>query len=196
MGSPLANAAQFLISTLFGIYILIVALRFVFQWIRADFYNPISQFIVKASNPPLIFLRRFIPGYGGIDWPSIVLILALQMLETTLLFLIVSGRMPALPGLFVISVAELLKLFIYIFTFAIIIQIIISWVNPGTYNPVTVLLYKITDPLLLPARRLIPPMGGLDFSPMAVLIVLQLSIILFINPLMGFGYSLASYGLG
>ena len=75
--------------------------------------------------------------------------------------------------------------------FAIIIQVIISWVSPGTYNPVTVVLYKLTEPLLRPARRYIPPMGGLDFSAIAVFIILRLITILFINPLAGFGLSLA-----
>jgi YggT family protein len=190
-GSPLGEATQFLISTIFGIYIIIVALRFLLQVVRADFYNPLSQFVVKATTPPLRILRRFIPGYAGIDWPSIVLLVSLQMLEIFLLTLVGPGGVPALPGLFVISVSELFRLIINIFTFAIIIQIVISWVNPGAYNPITVLLYKLTEPLLAPARRYIPPMGGIDFSPMAVLIILQLLIILFINPLALLGAQVA-----
>ena len=190
MGNPAADAGQYLISTIFGIYILIVALRFLLQWVRADFYNPVSQFIVKATNPPLRFLRRWIPGYKGIDFPSILLMLVLQMIEVSLLSLIGLGRIPSFPGLLLLGFAEILQLIIYIFFFSIIIQIILSWVNPGAYNPATVILYKLNEPLLRPARRLIPPLSGLDFSPMVVLILLQLVIILFIRPLIVLGYSI------
>lgn len=194
MGSPLSEAGQFLISTIFGLYILIVALRFLLHWVQADFYNPVSQFVVKATNLPLKYLRRWIPGYAGIDWSSLVLMLVLQAIEIVLLWSISTGRIPAPTGLLVLSFAEILELAVYIFFFAIIIQIIISWVNPGAYNPITIILYKLTDPLLRPARRLIPPISGLDFSPMAVLIGLQLIIILFIKPLAYWGYSLSGQG--
>ncbi len=192
-GSPLSDAGIFLVNTVFGLYILIVALRFLLQCVRADFYNPISQFLVTFTNPPLRFLRRFIPGFAGIDWPSLLLMLALQSLELVITGLLGPGQIPALPGLLVLSIATLLKLFIYIFFFAIFIRIIISWVNPGAYNPVTVILHRLTDPLLRPARRLIPPISGLDLSPMVVIVALQLMIILFIKPLTDLGYSLSGY---
>ena len=86
MGNPyVGNAATFLISTLFSFYILLVLLRMLLGWVRADFYNPISQFLVKATNPPLIPLRRFIPGYGGVDLAAVVLLIALQALELLLI---------------------------------------------------------------------------------------------------------------
>lgn len=192
-GSPLSDAGIFLVNTVFGLYILLVALRFLLQCVRADFYNPISQFLVTFTNPPLRFLRRFIPGFAGIDWPSLLLMLALQSLELVITGLLGAGQIPALPGLLVLSIAALLKLFIYIFFFAIFIQIIISWVNPGAYNSATVILSRLTDPLLRPARRLIPPISGLDLSPMVVIVALQLMIILFIKPLTYLGYSLSGY---
>ncbi|MFQ5659467.1 MAG: YggT family protein [Gammaproteobacteria bacterium] len=194
-GSYLSEAGVFLITTLFDLYILAVVLRFLLQCVRADFYNPISQFLITVSNPPLRLLRRWIPGFGGIDWPSVVLILALQALELTLVGLIGSGRLLALPGLIVLSIASLLKLIIYIFFIAIFIQVIISWVSPGAYNPVTVLLFQLTDPLMRPARRILPPISGLDLSPMLVLIGLQLMIILLVKPLTYFAYSISGYGL-
>lgn len=192
-GSPLSDAGIFLVNTVFGLYILLVALRFLLQCVRADFYNPISQFLVTFTNPPLRFLRRFIPGFAGIDWPSLLLMLALQSLELVITGLLGAGQIPALPGLLVLSIAALLKLFIYIFFFAIFIQIIISWVSPGAYNSATVILSRLTDPLLRPARRLIPPISGLDLSPMVVIVALQLMIILFIKPLTYLGYSLSGY---
>ena len=192
-GSSLSEAGIFLITVIFNLYILAVALRFLLQCVRADFYNPISQLLVTITNPVLRPMRRWIPGAGGIDLSSLLLMFVLKSIELMLIWLISTGRIPALPGLFVISIAKLLNLMIYIFFFAILIQVIISWVNPGAYNPVTVLLYRLTDPLMRPARRLIPPMGGLDLSPMVVLIALQLIIILFIKPLILMGNSLTGF---
>ena len=190
-GNSVSEALIFLVNTVFGIYLLAVALRFLLQWARADFYNPISQFVVAVTNPPLRLLRRIIPGFAGIDWPSLVLLIAVKCAELSLESLIAAHRFMNIAGLLVLCVAELLELFVYIFMFAIIIQIILSWVSPGAYNPATVILYRLTDPLLRPARRLVPPIGGLDFSPMLPIVVLQLLIILVIKPLAGLGYSLS-----
>ena len=193
MDGALGDALNFLIRTLFDLYIIVVALRFLLQWVRADFYNPLSQFLVRATNPLLRPLRRIIPGYGGIDFASVILMLLLKAAEISILGLVAAGRIPAPLGLLVLSLAEVLRLLIYIFMFAIIIQVVLSWVNPGAYNPATVLIYRLTEPLLEPARRLIPPMGGLDFSPLVVLILLQLTIILIIRPLLQFGFSLSGF---
>lgn len=182
-GSYVGNAATFLVETLFGLYILIVMLRFLLQWVRADFYNPVSQFLVKITTPPLRPLRRVIPGWAGMDLAAVVLMLVLQMLALTLIAL-VRGVEPALGPLLVVSIAELVSLLLNVFLFSIIIQVILSWVNPGAYNPVTGLLYSLNEPLLRPARRLIPPISGLDLSPIAVLIGIQVLKMLLIPPLM------------
>jgi YggT family protein len=193
MDGVFSDALSFLIRTLFDLYIAAVALRFLLQWVRADFYNPISQFLVRITNPPLRPLRRVIPGYAGMDFASLALMIGLKAVEIAILGLVAAGRVPAPLGLLVISLAEVLKLMIYICMFAIIIEVILSWVNPGAYNPATVLIYRLTEPLLEPARRLIPPMGGLDFSPLVVLILLQLTIILVVRPLLQFGFSLSGF---
>ncbi len=183
MGGPyVGNAATFLIETLFGLYILVVMLRFILQWVRADFYNPVSQFIVKATQPPLQPLRRLIPGTRGVDLASVVLMFVLQFLALWLTFRLV-GASPGPVGLAVYAVAELLRLLVNVFFFAVIIQVIISWVNPGAYNPVTSLLHSLTEPLMAPARRLMPPIQGFDLSPIPVLIALQLVKFLLIAPL-------------
>ncbi|MEJ2760449.1 MAG: YggT family protein, partial [Gammaproteobacteria bacterium] len=135
MNGALGDALNFLIRTLFELYIVVVALRFLLQWVRADFYNPLSQFLVRATNPLLRPLRRIIPGYGGMDLASVVLMLLLKAAEICILGLVVAGRIPAPLGLLVLSLAEILRLVIYIFMFAIIIQVVLSWVNPGAYNP-------------------------------------------------------------
>lgn len=183
------NAATFLISTLFGLYLIAVMLRFLFQLTRADFYNPVSQFIVRVTNPPLLPLRRIIPGVAGIDLASVVLLIVLQMLELSLTYWI-NGFSPHVVGVFVLSIGKLLSLVISIFFFTILIQVIISWVNPGAYNPITGLLYSLNEPLLEPARRLIPPISGLDLSPLVVIILLQLTSYLVVAPISDMGKGL------
>ncbi|RKZ37744.1 MAG: YggT family protein [Gammaproteobacteria bacterium] len=178
MGGPyVGNALTFLTSTIIGLYILIVMLRFLFQLVRADFYNPVSQFLVKATNLPLKPMRRVIPGYGGIDLAAVALLLALQLLELWLRYWL-QGHSPQVSGLAVLAVAELLSLAKNVFLFSILIQVVLSWVNPGIHNPVTNLLYSLNEPLLAPARRLVPPISGMDLSPIVVLIGLQLLAIL------------------
>jgi len=189
----LSNAGVFLIQTLFGIYEVIILLRFLLQLVRADFYNPISRFIVKATSLPLRPLRRIIPGVAGMDMASLVLLLVVIVVELLLLSMVANLPMPALPGLIALALVELLKLLIYVFLFSVFVLAILSWVSPGGYNPVANLLYQVTAPLMRPARRLLPPMGGLDLSPMIVMIVLYLMILLVIHPLQDWAANLA-YG--
>ncbi len=189
-GNYAEHAGVFLIQTLFGLYILAIMLRFLLQWVRADFYNPVSQFLVKITNPLLKPLRRLIPGFWGMDLAAIVLMLLLQMLELFLVGVVVGQAFKPL-GVLLMSAGELLSLAVYVFMFAIIIQIILSWIQPGSYNPVIGLVNRIAEPLLAPARRLIPPISGLDLSPLAVLILLQLTQILLVSPVKDFGRMLA-----
>lgn len=191
-GGYFSQAFIFLISTIFDIYLLAVVLRFLLQLFRADFYNPISQLLVKITNPPLKYIRKFVPGYKGKDWSSIVLMIIIKSVEISLISLISSGRMLAIHSLLFLSLAGILKLVINIFLISIFIQVILSWVNPGAYNPATVILNRLTEPLLSPARKIVPPIGGLDLSPILVIILLQLSIILIVAPLEHFGISLSS----
>lgn len=171
-GSYLSNPLNFLISTLFDLYILAVMLRFLFQLVRADFYNPVSQFLVKITSPVLIPLRRMIPGIGGIDVAAIVLMLLLVLVKLVILSLITGNGLHA--GLLaILSVSELVDLTFNVFIFAILIQVIISWINPQSYNPVTGILHQLTEPVLRPARRLIPPMSGFDLSPLVAMLALQ-----------------------
>ncbi|MDX2478656.1 MAG: YggT family protein [Gammaproteobacteria bacterium] len=185
-GQYLANGAAFVIQTLFGLYILAVLLRFLFQLVKAPFRNPVSQFIVTITNPVLRHFRRFIPGYGGIDIASLVLMMTLQMLELLLISLLF-GTPASAVGLFVLAVGKLLEMTIYIFMFAIFARIIISWVNPQLYNPMTLLLASMTDFMMQPARRLIPPIGMLDLSPMIVFLILGLVLRLIVQPILDIG---------
>ena len=189
--NPISQALVFLVDMLLGLYILAVLLRFLFQVVRADFYNPFSQALVTITNPTLAPLRRMIPGLYGIDVAAIVLLLILQCLKNFIIWLI-QGVQPKVMGLAVVSAVELLQLTLWVFIIAIFIRVILSWVSPyaAHQNPVVGLLNNLTDPLMRPARQVIPPMGGLDLSPIAVFILLYLTIILIVKPLLAFGYGL------
>ncbi|MEX2162937.1 MAG: YggT family protein [Sulfuricaulis sp.] len=175
MNSFLTEAGILLVEVVFGLYLLAVLLRFLFQLARADFYNPISQFLVAFTNPLLKPLRRLIPGLYGIDLASLVLLLALKCVELYLLLLLGGVAVQWLP-IVAAATVDLLRLTLNVYFFAILIRVILSWFMPyGIHqNPAGSLLVSLTEPLLRPARRLIPPIGGLDLSPIAVIVVLQL----------------------
>lgn len=181
--SPLGNAGVFLISTFFGLYILAIMLRLILQMVRADFYNPVSRFIVKITNPPLKPLRRFIPGFVGIDMASVLVMMTLQMLEFFIITLIRNFPAPDILGLILYAAVELVSLGFYVFLFSIFILALLSWVNPGQYNPINTLLYQITEPVLRPARKLLPPMSGMDLSPMLAMVGLWLIKLILLDPL-------------
>lgn len=183
MNNYLANPIEFVISTLFSLYILSVMLRFLLGVFRADFYNPVSQFLVKITNPLLMPLRKVIPVVGKIDTAAVVLMLALQVIMLLIIFGL-RGVTPPLLSLLLMAIGELIVLAINIFMVAIIVQVIVSWINPGSYNPVTGLLYSLTAPILKPIQRMLPPLGGIDLSPLFALIGLQVLRML-IQPLIG-----------
>ena len=190
MGGYGTNAIEFLIQTLFGLYLVAVMLRVLLQLTRADFYNPVSQFLVKVTNPPLIPLRRVIPGFMRIDFAAVVLMIVIKMVEIFLIVLI-KGVSVNFFGIVVLAIAELFRLLINVYFFTILIQVVLSWVNPGTYNPAVALLYSINEPLLGRARRMIPPISGFDLSPIVVIILLQLISILLVQPIADLGQGLA-----
>ena len=183
MSNYLSNPIVFLIEVLFGIYIIIVMLRFLFQLLRVDFYNPLSQAIVKATNPPLRILRRIIPSIGKIDSSSIVLMLILQYIALILISLIIGKQLVPLALLYLAAV-ELINQAFNVFIFSIILLAILSWVaSPYHHNPVVPLLEQLTRPVMKPVRRILPPMGGIDLSPMLAIIALFFFKLLLIPPL-------------
>ncbi|WP_165674180.1 YggT family protein [Metapseudomonas otitidis] len=171
----LASAAIYVIQTLCSLYLLVVLLRFILQLVRADFYNPLSQFVVRATKPLLNPLRKIIPGLGGLDLASLVLAVLLQwLLMIVVLLLMGANPLGALPQLLVWSVISITSLFLKVFFFAMIISVILSWVSPGSYNPGAQLVNQICEPLLAPFRKLLPNLGGLDISPIFAFIALNL----------------------
>lgn len=186
------------INTLFDLYILLVLLRFLLQMLRADFYNPVSQFIVKLTTPPLRILRRVIPSVAGQDAASIVLCLLLiygkflLMRALSIPAVQIGGVMAPIGGagygsLLIYCVADLIALLLTVFLVAIIIKVILSWINPGHYNPVVGLVDKIAEPVVRPMRRILPPIGGLDLSPMLAILLIMVAKMLIVPPIIYLG---------
>ncbi len=166
------NPFIFLIDTIFSVYIAIMLLRFILQQVGADFYNPISQFIVKLTQPLVGVARRFVPSVKKIDTATLLLVVALMLVKLVLLLTIAGYPFNGLQ-LLVKSLYDLVSLSFDIFIFALFIQAILSWVNPDPNHPVSSILYTLTLPVLRPIRKFVPPISGIDLSTLVALIGLM-----------------------
>lgn len=168
------QAGLFLVQALGTFYLLLVVLRLLLQFARADFYNPITQFVVKATHPPLAPLRRLIPAAGRFDTATIVLALFVQWATIQIsLALFGSGLVNPLPLLSwgaVGIVALILKIYLY----GLLAAIILSWVAPQSHHPIIILVRQMLEPISAPLRRIIPPMGGLDLSPIFIFLAINI----------------------
>lgn len=169
------GALHLLISFVFDMYIFLVLTRFLLQLVQADFYNPLSQFVVKATNPLLIPMRKLIPSPGSVDTAALVAVVALVVLKLVLLVMLTYGDLRVGPAVLLISAVKMLAstLLNYLF-WAIILRIVLSWVSPDPRNPVTMVVSQLTEPVMAPMRKILPPMGGLDLSPILILLAIQL----------------------
>lgn len=179
----LNTAAIYILQTLGSLYLLIILLRFVLQLVRANFYNPLSQFTVKATQPLLKPLRRIIPSLFGLDMSSLVLAIIVQIILMALTLLLSYGTTGDPLSLLVWAIIGVTALFLKIFFFALIVSVILSWVAPGSHNPGAELVNQICEPVLAPLRRVLPNLGGLDISPILAFLVLKLLDMLVINNL-------------
>jgi YggT family protein len=170
----LNTAAVYILQTIGSLYLLIVLLRFILQLVRADFYNPVSQFIVRATHPLLKPLRKVIPSLAGLDLASLVLAIVLQLLLMALTLMLLGYGLDNPLQLLVWSIIGVTALFLKVFFFALIISVILSWVAQGSHNPTAMLINQICEPLLSPIRRILPSMGGLDLSPIVAFLILNL----------------------
>ncbi|MDT4852454.1 YGGT family protein [compost metagenome] len=170
----LSTAAVYILQTIGSLYLLIVLLRFILQLVRADFYNPLSQFIVRATHPLLKPMRKVIPSFAGLDLASLVLAILVQLLLMALTLLLMGYGVDNPVQLLVWSIIGVTALFLKVFFFALIISVILSWVAQGSHNPAVELVNQICEPLLVPIRRILPSMGGLDLSPIVAFLVLNL----------------------
>ena len=179
----LSSAAVFILQTLGSLYLLVIMLRFILQLVRADFYNPLSQFAVRATQPLLKPMRRIIPSVFGLDMSSLVLAIIVQMLLMGGILVLLYGTAGNPLSLLIWSLIGLAALFLNIFFYALIISVILSWVAPGSHNPGAQLINQICDPFLAPFRRILPNLGGLDISPILAFMALKLIDMLVINNL-------------
>jgi YggT family protein len=179
----LNTAAIYILQTLGSLYLLIILLRFVLQLVRANFYNPLCQFAVRATQPLLKPLRRIIPSLFGLDMSSLVLAIIVQMILMALTLLLSYGTTGDPLHLLLWAIIGVTALFLKIFFFALIVSVILSWVAPGSHNPGAELVNQICEPLLAPLRRVLPNLGGLDISPILAFLILKLLDMLVINNL-------------
>ena len=174
------GAFAFLLGFAIDFYIFLVFTRFLLQLVRADFYNPISQFVVRATNPVLIPLRRVVPGFGGVDVASLVMVLILVVAKVVILSILLSGGFSANPlALVIYSLREIASLLLNYIFWSVLLRVILSWISPDPYSPVNQLVNQITEPVMGPARKLLPPLGGFDLSPIIVIFAVQFLQILF-----------------
>lgn len=180
------NALSFTIETILGFYLIITVLRFLFQLFRVDFRNPISRLVIKATNPPLKILHRFIPGLFGIDLATIVLIVLTGFVKTMLL-LMVSGYSTNPGAAFILSLAESISTLTWALIIIILASAILSWVAPMSGHPAARLVYSMSTPVLKPFRKLIPSIQGIDLTPVLALLMLNLVLRLVVDPLTDLG---------
>ncbi len=169
----LSEIGNLLVQSLFGMLLLVFILRLMLQWARADFYNPISQFLVKVTNPVLLPLRRIIPALGPLDTASVVIALLIQAIALCAIVLLIGASVPPVGRLLYWSLLGVLGTIVTVYFYAVLANIILSWVAPGTYHPAAALLQQITEPVMKPFRSLLPPMGGLDLSPIILFLCIN-----------------------
>ena len=177
MGQAGSALAQ-IFNTIAGLYLLFVVARFLLQLAKADFYNPISQAVFRATDPVVRVLRSFIPGYKGVDFSSLILAFIVQFLAISVTILLYGGSIPSVGFIITWSFIGVLNFIILFYYYALIASIVMSFVMmfSGNMNPhpILLLVWQITEPIMAPFRRVIPPMGGLDFSPIFIFLIIGL----------------------
>lgn len=190
MGSYGGQALSLIVKVAFDLFITVVLLRIMLQLVQANFFNPICQFLVKITNPVLTPLRRVIPNWGRLDLSALLVLFLLQVLAIYVL-LAIRGMSWAPGGAFVVAIAELIDRVLLVWIVAIVVRVLLSWFAPGAPSPVTPLLYQLTEPVMGPVQRVMPPLGGIDLSPLIVLLLLQVARIVVVMPIADLGSSLA-----
>lgn len=183
MSGTLGQVVSLLISSIGSLYILIVLLRFLLQAARADFYNPVTQAIVRLTSPLVNPFRRVIPGWRGLDFASLILALVLNCIATALLILAAGYAIPSIGLIISWSAVGLLAFILNIYFFSVLISVIVSFIAPFSAHPVVLVVHQLLEPLYRLIHRVIPSMGGLDFSPLFIFLGIQVVEILLINPL-------------
>lgn len=186
----LGNAGQLLVSALFGLVMLVLLLRILLQAAGANFYNPICQLLHKATQPVIGPMRRLLPPLGRIETAAVLLVWLVGVLKFYTLGLLM-GLQPPFVMVAVLAIADVLSLLLWIWFWTLLIGVLLSWIPVDNRNPAVPLVYQLTEPLLAPIRRLIPPMG-LDFSPIIAILGVQLARMLIVHPLNDLAVRLAA----
>lgn len=189
----LANAGVLIVQAVFGLATGLFFFRFLMQGLRVDFRNPLSQFVYKLTNPVLIPIQKALPVVRGWNPAALLVTFLLTVLETWLLYRLAGLGLP-LPALLVLSLALMIQFVATVVLWMIIIRAILSFVAPDPYNPVVQMLYRLSDPILKPFQRLIPPIGGLDISPVVAVLALQLVRVLIAAPMVETAAAMAGFG--
>lgn len=170
----LANAGQILINFAFGALIALVVLRVLLQWVRANFYNPVCQFLYRVTNPVLMPLRRVIPSWRNVDIAAILLAWVLSAIKLALLYGLV-GQGLGIFGLMVMAVADLGDFVLMLYFGLILVRVLLSFISIDRANPIVPLIFQLTEPVLRPIRRVVPTVAGLDLSPMVAWLIVMLA---------------------
>ncbi len=177
------------VQTMLGLYLVAVILRFLLHLLRAELRNPVVQMLVLITNPPLRVLWKFIPAWRGVDLAAVALIVLLGMLKLAAPLLLIGAPL-RWHGLLILSLANSLDTVLWVFLFAVLIRVVLSWVAPHSYHPAARVVVSLSEPVLAPFRRLLPPLGGLDLSPILTFLSLRLVQQLLLSPLADWGVSL------
>lgn len=184
MSDTLRAALLFLIDTLFNLYLFILVVRIILAWVRSDYFNPITQFVVKMTDFMVKPLRTIIPNIKQFETATFVLVIVIEMIKFMLTAWISYG-FPNVWGLPILAVGDTLYLILKTFTYAIIFEVILSFLQPR--SPLAQTLYRFNSPVMQPLRRIIPTIGGLDITPIPAILLLQLLTIVLVGPLMSIG---------
>ncbi|ASP38144.1 YggT family protein [Bacterioplanes sanyensis] len=184
--SPLMQVGLLLVNTIGSLFALVVLMRFLLQLVRADFYNPISQFVVKVTNPLLLPLRRVVPGFAGLDVASLLLAWLVQCLYIGAIGVMLGLGLPW-ANILVWGTIGLVSLLFNIYFWGLLIVVIASWIAPNSYNPALILINQLLEPVMAPIRAKMPDMGGLDLSPLIFILALKVAEILLLTPLYQLG---------
>jgi len=171
MPSNVIDALVFIVNAIGQLFLFVLLLRFLLPWLGADFRNPIAQAILRITSPVVMPLRRIVPSAGRIDTATILVAFIVQYI-LILLILLMYGRTAGIGAIALTAVVNLVLLTLRLFIFAIIIRVILSWIAPGGHNPALAIIHTLTDRVLMPFRRIIPPLGGLDLSPLLAIILI------------------------
>jgi len=172
-----SGALIYLISTLTDLYVTAILLRLLLQWVRADYYNPLSQFLVKVTNPVLVPARRLVPSIGKLDTAAVLVMLLLELLQLVVISLL-SKTDFGFQFLLLFAVRKLLIALLLVYFVLIIAMVLVSWFARNSRHPLIPLIYQLTDPVLRPIQRFLPPLGGIDLSPLIALIALRALLLL------------------